>query len=247
MALTEKARRTKLIQSQYLRENADASPTPRNDGSLVLDRSHVISDLYYKRKRYKVYWGGRGAVKSWGAAEALVRRAMVSAVRVLCMREFQNSIADSSHKLLKDTIERLGVGSWFDITDKYIRSRAGAEFMFRGMHGKEQTLRSIEGVDILWIEEAQTFSAASWKSIVPTIRKKGSEIWVTYNLINENDATHKRFVNSDGSNAWPEEAIVHKVTYLDNPYFPGSELEKEMERDKEMDFDLYEHVWLGMA
>ncbi len=223
------------------------APKTADEGSLVLDRGHVISDLYYKRRRFKVYWGGRGGVKSWGAAEALVRKATTQPLRILCMREFQNSIADSSHRLLKDTIIRLGLESWFTITEAKITSRAGAEFTFKGMHGKEQSLRSFEGIDILWIEEAQSFSAGSWVSIEPTIRKGESEIWVTYNLINENDATHRMFYKVDGTLTMPEsELIVHKVTYLDNPYFPGSVLEKIMLRMREQDFDLYEHVWLGM-
>src|SRR5665647_701486 len=116
LALVEKARRMRaareraisLRQKQEQDESA-AAPSASTDGSLVLDRDHVISDLYYKRRRYKVYWGGRGGVKSWGAAEAIIRIMSERNVRVLCMREFQNSIADSSHKLLQDTIERLGL------------------------------------------------------------------------------------------------------------------------------------------
>lgn len=256
LALLEKARRVKAKteqanQLQALRQRAQdenaAAPDAASEGSLVLDRTHVISDLYYKRRRFKVYWGGRGAVKSWGAAEALIRIATHRAVRVLCMREFQNSIADSSHKLLKDTITRLGLQSWFTCTEGSIKSRAGAEFTFKGMHGKEQTIRSIEGIDILWIEEAQSFSAASWHAIEPTIRKPGSEIWVTYNMVNENDATHRLFYKPDGTLTMGEdELLIHKVSYLDNPYFAGSVLEKLMIRTRDNDTDLYEHVWLGM-
>ena len=256
LALLEKARRTKakeekerLLQQRRQQESDEnaSAPSAATEGSLVLDKSHVISDLYYKRRRFKVYWGGRGGVKSWGAAEALVRIMAERAVRVLCMREFQNSIADSSHKLLHDTIKRLDLDSWFTVTAVSIKSRAGSECIFRGMHGKEQSLRSIEGIDILWIEEAQSFSAGSWASIEPTIRKTDSEIWVTYNLINENDATHRMFYRPDGTLTMPpEDLIIHKVTYLDNPYFPGSVLERVMIRMRENDTDLYEHVWLGM-
>lgn len=259
LALMEKARRTKQRKEQELRlaqfqahqqAESDAEHlTPNADtvGSLVLDTNHVISDLYYKWRRFKVYWGGRGAVKSWGAAEALVRLAAHKPLLILCMREFQNSIADSSHKLLKDTIVRLGLSSWFTVTANSIKSRSGAEFIFRGMHGKEQTIRSIEGVDILWIEEGQTFSALSWQAIEPTIRKGDSEIWVTYNMINENDATHRMFYKPDGTLTMPDEdLIIHKVTYLDNPYFTGSVLERAMIRMRDNDTDLYEHVWLGM-
>lgn len=255
LALIEKARRVRALREKQIsllqlqqreRDDSEGAPSAATEGSLVLDRDHVISDLYYKRRRYKVYWGGRGAVKSWGAAEAIIRIMAERAVRVLCMREFQNSIADSSHKLLHDTINRLGLESWFTVTEHTIRSRTGATCIFRGMHGREQTLRSIEGIDILWIEEAQTFSAGSWHSIEPTIRKDDSEIWVTYNLVNENDATHRLFYKPDGTLAMgDDELIIHKVSYLDNPYFPGSVLEKLMLRTKANDQDLYEHIWLG--
>lgn len=256
LALIEKARRMKAraekeqalqqLRAAQLEESAGA-PSAATEGSLVLDHNHVISDLYYKHRRYKVYWGGRGGVKSWGAAEALIRIMAERNVRVLCMREFQNSIADSSHRLLHDTIKRLGLDSWFTVTNSEIRSRSGATCVFRGMHGREQTLRSIEGIDILWVEEAQSFSAGSWVSIEPTIRKAGSEIWVTYNLINENDATHRLFYKPDGTlTMGADELIIHKVSYKDNPYFPGSVLEKLMIRHRDTDIDLYEHVWLGM-
>jgi phage terminase large subunit len=190
--------------------------------------------------RYKVYWGGRGSAKSWGFAEALIRMAAVSPLRILCVREFQNSIRDSSHRTLKDTIARLGLESWFHVTSESIKSRAGAEFIFKGMFGNEQGIRSVEGVDICWVEEAQSVSVLSWRALSPTIRKAGSEIWVSYNLVQEEDATHQRFVihHRRGS-------IVHHINYDSNPYFPGSVLEEEMLDDKETDYELYEHIWLG--
>lgn len=253
LALMEKAKRVKARQAleearraaRVRAEESDSPPVASTQDSLVLDRNHPISDLYYKKARYKIYWGGRGAVKSWGAAEALIRLSASAPLRILCVREFQNSIKDSAHKLLKDTITRLGLDSWFTVTEKTIVSRSGAEFIFKGMHNNEQGIRSTEGIDICWVEEGQSVSAASWRALSPTIRKAGSEIWVTYNLVNEEDATHQRFVNPDGS---PKRAdsIVHKISYLDNPYFPGSVLEQEMIDDRNADYELYEHVWLGM-
>jgi phage terminase large subunit len=209
--------------------------------SLVLDRNHVLSDLYYKRAPYKVYWGGRGSAKSWGVAEALIRLASQSALRILCTRQFQNKIQHSSHKMLKDTIERLGLQSWFDVTDTSIKSRVGAEFIFMGLHGNDQGIRSLEGIDITWVEEAQTTTAGSWQSLSATVRRKdGAEIWVTFNLIDENDATYQRLVVNPRPNS-----IVHKINYDSNPHFPAG-LREEMETDKENDYHLYEHIWLGM-
>jgi phage terminase large subunit len=192
LALTEKARREKIratreTASQSVSDHGDLRPEFKNSPSLVLDRNHPLSDLYYKKARNKVYWGGRGSAKSWAFAEALVRLASALPLRILCTREFQISIRDSSHKLLKDTITRLGMDSWFIVTDKSIRSRVGAEFIFKGLHGAENGIRSMEGVDIAWVEEAQTVTALSWQSLTPTLRNEGSEVWVSFNLIDEND------------------------------------------------------------
>lgn len=227
-------------------------PEFKHSPSLVLDRNHPLSDLYYKKARNKVYWGGRGSAKSWAFAEALIRLASALPLRILCTREFQISIKDSSHRLLKDTITRLGMDSWFSITDSSIKSRVGAEFIFKGLHGAENGIRSMEGVDIAWVEEAQTVTASSWQSLTPTLRNEGSEVWVSFNLIDENDATYQRFVKAppiDNSTTLCEakrpNSIVHKVNYDRNPFFTQV-LRDEMEADREGDYHLYEHIWLGM-
>ena len=249
LALAEKARREKRRRVSLVPESrqedesssTDLPPPTNDERSLVLDHSHPLSDLYYKKSRYKIYWGGRGSAKSWGVAEALIRLAAALPLRILCAREYQVSIKHSSHKLLKDTIYRLGLQAWFNVTADSITSRVGAEFLFKGMHNNEQGIRSTEGVDITWVEEAQTVTAGSWRSLTPTVlRKDDSEIWVTYNLIDENDATHQRFVMNPRPNS-----IIHKLNYDSNPYFPEA-LREEMETDKANDFHLYEHIWLGM-
>lgn len=219
----------------------DEKPEFTDVPSLVLDRRHPFSDLYYKKRRFKVYWGGRGAAKSWAFAEALVRLAAALPLRILCVREFQNSIKDSSHKLIKDVIGRLGLDGWFTVTADSIKSRVGAEFMFKGLHGNEQSIKSTEGVDICWPEEAQTISELSWRTLIPTLRKENAEFWISFNLIEETDATYVRFVkNAD------DRMLVHKVNYDSNPYFPKV-LRADMEADKAADYALYEHIWLGMA
>lgn len=221
--------------------NSDVPPEFRDAPSLVLDRNHVFSDLYYKKARYKVYWGGRGAAKSWAFAEALVRlMAAIPGLRVLCVREYQASIKESSHKILKDTIYRLGMEAWFHITAETIRSRSGGEFIFKGCHNNENGIRSTEGIDILWAEEAHSISEASWRVILPTIRKAGSEVWISFNMDDESDSTYQRFVEKPRSNS-----IVHKVNYDSNPYL-SKELRQEMEDDKANDYQMYEHIWLGM-
>lgn len=216
-------------------------PQVRSDvPSLVLDPNHKLYCLLHKKASYKILWGGRDSTKSWGIAEALIRLTAEKPLRVLCAREFQTSIRDSSHKLLKDTIRRLGLDSWFTITDNSIVSKAGAEFIFKGLHLNEQGMRSMEGIDICWVEEGQSVSEKSWQSLLPTIRKKDSEVWVSFNLMDESDATYHRFV----ANRMPN-SIVEKLTYLDNPYMSDKSREL-MEADKARDYHLYEHIWLGM-
>lgn len=221
-------------------EDDEPPPIDPSIPSLVLDRSHPLSDLYYKKAPYKVYWGGRGSAKSWGFAEALIRKAATQPLRILCTREHQNSIKDSSYRLLVDTIKRLGMEGWFSWTANSITSRSGAEFLFKGLWNNEEGIKSTEGIDICWVEEAQTVTARSWQTLTPTIRKDGAEIWVSYNLIDELDATHQRFVIHGRTGA-----IVHKVNYDSNPFF-GGRLRDEMEDDKKLDIHLYEHIWLGM-
>lgn len=246
LALAEKARRTRSKPRARVRLTAEEvgileRPPEATHGitSLVLDKTHPFSDLYYRKARYKVLWGGRGSAKSWAIAEALIRLAASMPLRVLCLREFQNSIKDSSHKVLVDTIYRLGYQAWFEITNTEIRSRCGAEFIFKGCFNKLNSLRSTEGIDICWLEEAHSISEASWRVIIPTIRKDGSEIWVSFNMDDEMDATYRRLV------AKPRpDAIVHKINYDRNPYFPQV-LRAEMEYDKETDYNLYLHVWEG--
>lgn len=252
-----KRERQKQLQ---LASNADASserPQPLTTTSLILDRTHPLSDLYYKRASYKVYWGGRGSAKSWGVAEALIRTASERCVRVMCCREIQDSIKDSSHKILVDTIARLGLQSWFHVTEKSIRSKTGSEFFFKGLHNNENGIRSVEGVDICWVEEAHSVSELSWRSLLPTIRKEDAEVWITFNMASEDDATFRRFVGTLheawtlGSNAQPlanpprTNSIVWKLNYDSNPFF-GGKLKQDMEDDKAADYHLYEHVWLGL-
>jgi phage terminase large subunit len=253
LLLAEKAKRTRaekikrqrvlLLEDQdsVLRDNEEFMPDIPHGTSLVLDQNHVFSDLYYKKSRYKVYWGGRGSGKSWAIAEALVRKAAAVPLRILCLREYQNSIKDSSHKIIADTIRRLGLQSWFNITATGITSRVGSEFIFKGCFGNIDGIRSTEGIDICWLEEAHSISEASWRVIIPTIRKDGSEIWVSFNMNEENDATYRRLVVHKRP---PERAIVHKVNYDSNPFFSDT-LREEMEFDKEYDYELYLHVWEG--
>lgn len=195
--------------------------------------------LLSEKKRYKVAYGGRGSGKSWSVARCLILLAMKSKVRILCTRQLQTSIKDSVHKLLSDSIDDLGLSAFFDITRDAIRCHNGSEFIFKGLQNQTNEIKSIEGIDYCWCEEAQSISEDSWNILIPTIRKEGSEIWVTFNPDREEDATYQRFVAHN-----PPDSIVQLVNYNDNAWFPDV-LRKEMEYDKEVDFGKYEHIWLG--
>lgn len=207
-------------------------------GAINLEFAPKFKPLF-QPKRYKVFHGGRGGAKSWEIARALILISSSRRVRVLCAREVQNTIRDSVHKLLRDQIESLGLLSWFTITENSIRSSIGSEFIFKGLRYDVQGVKSTEGVDICWVEEAQTVSANSWDVLIPTIRKEGSEIWISFNPLEETDPTYQRFVIDP-----PDNAVVVEVNYDDNPWFPDV-LRQEMEYCKRVDYDAYLHIWRG--
>jgi phage terminase large subunit len=193
----------------------------------------------FQPKRYKVLYGGRGSGKSWGIARALLIKGAQAPLRVLCVREQQNSIADSVHQILSDQIAALGLGHLYNIQQKYIEGPDGTRFSFEGVRHNVQRIKSYEGVDILWAEEAQAITASSWNVLIPTIRKPGSEIWVSFNPNLETDATYKMFIKDE-----PTDAAVVEINWRDNPWFPEV-LRLEMEKLKAKDYDAYLNVWEG--
>jgi phage terminase large subunit len=189
--------------------------------------------------RYKVLYGGRGGAKSWGAARALLVQAAASPLRVLCAREFQNSIAESVHRLLHAQITAMGLEPFYEVQNNAIRGANGSEFLFAGLRNNISRIKSFEGIDRVWVEEAQTVSKSSWDTLIPTIRKDDSEIWVTYNPELETDDTHQRFVINP-----PRDAVVVKINWSDNPWFPET-LRREKEELKARDPDGYRNIWEG--
>jgi phage terminase large subunit len=215
----------------------------------VSDISQVIAKAEFPLKlqclfqpsRYKVLYGGRGGAKSWGVARALLIKGAQAPLRVLCAREFQTSIKDSVHKLLCDQIEALGLGSFYEITQTNIKGKNGSEFSFVGLKNNVANVKSYEGVDVCWVEEAQTTSRMSWNVLIPTIRKEKSEIWVTFNPELETDETYQRFVLNP-----PENCIVQKINWSDNPWFPET-LKLEKDALKHRDSQAYNVVWEGLC
>lgn len=182
-------------------------------------------------------------MKSWSIARAIVLKMAQQPTRVLCVREQMNSIRDSVHKLLADQIEMLGLGSLFEIQQASIKCvagpGAGSEASFEGIRHNVSKIKSYEGIDICWAEEAVNLSKNSWQVLIPTIRKAGSEIWISFNPELETDETYKRFVANPPPDAW-----VQKVNWNDNPWFPP-ELLADLEHLRETDYDTYLHVYEG--
>ena len=195
----------------------------------------------FDKARYKVYYGGRGAGKSHSAAKALLILGAKSQIRVLCAREYQTSIKDSVHKLLCDQIALMGLEGFYEITQSAIRGKNGTEFAFVGLKNNVANVKSYEGVDYCWVEEAQTVSRHSWNTLIPTIRKEGSEIWITFNPELETDETYQRFVVRP-----PEHAVVQKINWSDNPWFPEV-LALEKDALKSRDPSAYQTVWEGLC
>jgi len=194
-----------------------------------------------KNSRYRVLYGGRGGAKSWGVARALLIKGAQAPLRILCAREFQTSIKDSVHKLLCDQIVDMGLAGFYEITEKSIKGKNGTEFFFVGLRNNVVNVKSIEGVDVCWVEEAQTVSRNSWNVLIPTIRKEQSEIWVTFNPELGTDETYQRFVANP-----PANAIVQKINWSDNPWFPDT-LKDEMLTLKSRDPAAHRIVWEGFC
>ena len=193
----------------------------------------------FKPSRYKVAYGGRGSGKSWGFARALLLQAANRPLRVLCAREIQKSIKQSVHTLLSDQIQALGLGAFYEVLEAEIRGKNGSQFSFAGLATNTvESIKSYEGVDIVWCEEAQSISKRSWDILIPTIRKLESEIWISFNPDLDTDDTYQRYVINT-----PPDAVIVKMNYYDNPWFPDV-LEEERLHCKATNPD-YDNIWEG--
>lgn len=208
---------------------------------MQVDFPDKLAFLLTEKIRYKGAKGGRGSAKSWSFARALLILGSSNKLRILCTREVQKSIKQSVHKLLKDQIEALGLGQFYQVLENEIRGANGTEFSFSGLSDQTvDSIKSFEGCDIVWVEEAQSVSKRSWKTLIPTIRKDGSEIWISFNPELETDETYDRFV----TNA-PEDCKIVDMNYSDNRWFPEV-LEKERLHAKAtLPEAEYQNVWEG--
>jgi phage terminase large subunit len=223
---------------------ADEEPDFAKD--YEVDRSRVRVEFpaklrgLWQPKRFKVMYGGRGGAKSWSVAMALLVMGSNRPLRILCAREIQKSMRDSVHRLLSDQIAALGLGGFYEVLDTEIRGANGTLILFAGLQSHTvDSIKSYEAIDIVWVEEAKSVSARSWEVLVPTIRRPGSEIWLTLNPDLATDATYARFIEAADSDTW-----LCEINWRDNPWFPEV-LETERRRHFKRDPDSYWNVWEG--
>ncbi len=200
-----------------------------------------VFEPLFSPARYKVFYGGRGSGKSWSFAKILLAQATARRLRILCGREIQLSIQDSVKRLLDDQIAKMGLEKFYRSTNTEIVGRNGSMFRFSGLRHNATKIKSFEGVDIVWLEEANRVSRESLDLLIPTIRKPGSEIWISFNPDEATDPVYADFVATEEQRP---DSVVRHVNWDDNPFFPDV-LQQEMEWDRAHDMAKYRHVWQG--
>ncbi len=200
----------------------------------------ALKPFWKKRSRYKVLYGGRASGKSYGAALHLILMTSHIKLKVLCIRQFQNNIRESVYTLLKDIIYDLELQDDFEILSHTIRHKTtGSEFIFYGIARNWMEIKSTEGVDVCYIEEAHSLTKEQFDVIDPTIRKEDSEIFIIFNPQNRSDYVWQHFVENER-----QDGVVKKINYDENPYLSRT-MQKIIEAAKEEDYDEYEHIYLG--
>lgn len=192
-----------------------------------------------KNWRHIVFHGGRSSGKSTTVATVLAVLASQKPLRILCCREVQNSIADSVHKLLADMIQKYNLPGW-EVGREYIRNRIGSEFIFKGVRNNAQSIKSLEGIDICWVEEAQSVSMESIDILIPTIRKAGSYFIWTFNRLTENDPVWERIAGHPDERTFVRQINSNEIESLLSP-----EVIHEREKMRKENPELFAHVWLG--
>lgn len=191
--------------------------------------------------RYKGAHGGRGSGKSHAFAEMLVERCVMAKTDAVCIREVQRSLAQSVKRLIEMKIEDMGVGKLFEVQQAVIKAPHGGLIIFQGMQNHtSDSIKSLEGFDVAWVEEAQSLSQRSLDLLRPTIRKPGSELWFTWNPSLNTDPVDA-LLRCDNP---PPDAVIVQANYRDNPWLPDV-LRAELEYDRARDPDKFSHIWLG--
>jgi phage terminase large subunit len=188
---------------------------------------------------YKFAYGGRSGGKSTDFIQGLLRYAMRSRIRILCCREIQNSIKDSVHRLIADVINKYKLNDIFKVRRDSITCVNGTDFFFKGFHSNIDAIKSTEGINICFVDEAQSLSNESWEILTPTVRKDGSEIWGAFNRFHADDPVWERFCTVEDPNV-----LLINVNYYDNRLL-SDKSRREAEKCKRKNPEEYKHVWLG--
>lgn len=208
--------------------------------NIEIDTPRSFKPLLAKA-RYKGVHGGRGSGKSHFFAEYIIERCLIEKTNIVCIREVQKSLSQSVKKLLESKIEDLGVQKFFEVQESQIKCTNGGLIIFQGMQNHTaDSIKSLEGFNIAWVEEAQSLSQRSLDLLRPTIRAPDSELLFSWNPSQPTDPIDL-LLRGD---KLPKDAIVVQANYLDNPWLPNVLLD-EMNFDRERDHDKYLHVWLG--
>lgn len=191
--------------------------------------------------RYKGAWGGRGSGKSHFFAQLMVAENVTRKLDNVCLREVQKDLQFSVKKLIVSKIDAMNAGWYFDVQDRRIFTKRGGVIIFEGMQNHTaESIKSLEGFDRAWFEEAQAASQRSLDLLRPTIRKEGSELWFSWNPDLSSDPVDA-LLRSDIA---PPGAVVVRANYSDNEWLPDV-LRKELEYDRARDPDKFSHIWLG--
>lgn len=210
------------------------------NGTLRIETPPVFVPLL-DPARYKGAYGGRGSGKSWAFATLLIELCLLRTIRAVCVREVQRTLEQSVKRLLEDLILRYELTGYFDIGHNQIGAPNGGVIIFEGMQTHTaDSIKSLEGYDVAWIEEAHMLSDRSLTLLRPTIRKPGSELWFSWNPRNASDPVDRLFRGE----SVPPDAVLVKANHSDNPWFPEV-LRQEMEWDRARDPEKYAHIWLG--
>ncbi|MCB5411791.1 PBSX family phage terminase large subunit [Pseudogemmobacter sp. CC-YST710] len=200
----------------------------------------ALQSFWLTPARNRVLYGGRSSSKSWDAAGFAVFLATKCKIRVLCARQFQNKIAESVYTLLKIQIDRFGLRDQFTITDNSIRhNRTGSEFLFYGLWRHIDEIKSLEGIDICWIEEAHNLTEEQWEILEPTLRKEGSQFWILFNPRLVTDFVWRRFIANT-----PPRTVKRHINFNENPFLSQTILDV-IEAKRAEDEEDFAHIYLG--
>lgn len=232
--------REKSVSAKVQKKTSAKKPKAAASAELKIEIAEVFKPLLNEAWRIKFYYGGRGGGKSYAFADSLLLLGRQKKLFIACLREIQDSIKESVYKLLCDRIAAWGLNDYKIFESRIENKITGTRFIFRGLRDQDiHNIKSLEGVDIAWIEEAHTITKKSWNILSPTIRKDGSEIWISMNREEENDPLWV-LVGSKPD----ERTLVRKVNYYDNPFCP-EEIRLQAEKCRRDNPEDFEHIWLG--